>query len=242
MRVNEFSKDSILKRYERNIHALSVEDMHKLHVAKVCIVGCGGLGGYIAEILARIGVLHITIVDYDVFDESNLNRQLFSTEKVIGERKIDIAIDRIAAVNSQVKVHGVGEKLDEKNAAGIFAGHDVVVDALDNLTSRMVLIDTCEMLKIPVVHGSIAGWTGQVACLMPGSGAAKKLFGNIGGKRTNPDRGIEKDLGNLPFTASVVASIECAECVKIIVDKNAIVDALIQIDLFNGGYRLIPFA
>jgi len=222
-------------RYERNVNALSVEDVLKLHHAKVCVVGVGGLGGYVVEILARIGVLSITIVDYDVFEPNNLNRQLFSEESLLGNYKVDAAVGRIAKVNSDVAITSVKEKLTEHNAQEILAEHDVVIDALDNIQTRLMLAKACADLNIPMVHGSIAGWYGQVACVFPGDDTLEKIFGDV-----KAERGIEKELGNLPFTASAVASIQCAECVKILTGKHVERNAILQVDLLNGEYHAIP--
>jgi len=227
--------DLLKARYERNVNALSVEDVLKLHDAKVCVVGVGGLGGYVVEILARIGVLNITIVDYDVFEPNNLNRQLFSEEALIGSYKVDAAVQRMTKVNSDVVVNGIKKKLTKDNAREILAGHDVAVDALDNIQTRLMLASVCADLDIPMVHGSIAGWYGQVACVFPGDDMLEKIFGDV-----KAERGIERELGNLPFTASTIASIQCAECVKILTGKHVEKNAILQVDLLNGEYYTIP--
>jgi len=219
-------------RYARNIHALSANDVLLLHTKKVCVVGCGGLGGYIIETLARLGVLHITVVDYDVFELSNLNRQLFSEEGLIGSYKADAAVERIKKVNSDVKITGIKEKLTQKNAHEIIHRHDIVMDALDNMETRLLLADVCAELQIPMIHGAVAGWYGQVAAIFPGDDILQKLF-----KNTNINRGIEKELGNLPFTVAAVASIQCAECVKVLTGKNIKQNTLTTVDLLNNTIK-----
>ena len=221
-------------RYLRNVNALSEQDVLRLHRAKVCVVGVGGLGGYIVEILARIGVLQLTVVDYDVFEPNNLNRQLFSEEGLIGAYKADAAVARIGKVNSDVTVTAVKEKLTADNAAKILAGHDVVMDALDNVQARLMLADACAALGIPMVHGSIAGWFGQVAGVFPGDITMQRLFGDV-----KAQRGIEKKLGNLPFTASAIASFQCAECVKILIGEEVARNIILHIDLLNWQFHTI---
>jgi len=223
------------ERYSRNISALSIEDVLRLHTSKVCVVGGGGLGGYVVEILARIGVLNITLVDYDTFESNNLNRQLFSEEQLLGTYKVDAAISRITKVNSRVTLNGIKETLDENNALDILNGHDIVIDALDNIQTRLMLAKVCTSLSIPMVHGSIAGWFGQVAVVFPGDEILDIIFGDV-----KTERGIEKELGNLPFAASVVASIQCAECIKILTGKKVERNTLLQIDLLNSEYHSIP--
>ena len=215
-------------RYSRNIKALSAAESEALREKKVCVVGLGGLGGYVVEILARIGVLNITAVDYDVFEQSNLNRQLFSTEPYLGRPKADGAVERIRQVNSAVRINPVKEKFTETSAPDILRNHDCVVDALDNIQTRLVLEDACERLNIPLVHGSIAGWYGQVASIFPGERLLRKIY-----KNTKTERGGEKELGNLPFTASTIASMQAAEAVKILCGRATTRNALIQIDLLD---------
>jgi len=217
-------------RYSRNTNALSVKDVHALHAAKVCVVGGGGLGGYIVEILARVGVHHITLVDYDVFEPNNLNRQLFCEEALINMHKADAAQQRVAKVNSNVKFSAVKEKLTIHNAARLIHGHNIVMDALDNIESRLILGNACSAQNIPMIHGSIAGWYGQVAVIFPGSNILDKLYCDIAN-----EHGIERELGNLPFSASLVASLQCAECVKILTGKEAEYSVL-QIDMLRGEF------
>ena len=221
-------------RYSRNIRALSAAESESLRRKKVCLVGLGGLGGYVVEILARIGVLNITAVDYDVFEESNLNRQLFSTEALLGRPKTDGALERITQVNSGVRLNLVKEKLCEDNAVGIVRGHDCVVDALDNIPARLILEDVCETLNIPLVHGSIAGWFGQAACIFPGDRLLRRVY-----KNARTEKGVEKALGNLPFTASVIASLQAAEAVKILCGRQVVRNALVQVDLLNSEFNVI---
>ena len=221
-------------RYSRNIRALSAAESESLRRKKVCVVGLGGLGGYIVEILARIGVLNITAVDYDVFEESNLNRQLFSTEAFLGRPKTGGAMERIAQVNSSVRLNLVKEKLGEDNAAAIVQGHDCVVDALDNIPARLILEAACEAQNIPLVHGSIAGWFGQAACIFPGDRLLHKVY-----KNARAEKGVEKELGNLPFTASVIASIQAAETVKILCGRQVLRNALVQVDLLDSEFNVV---
>lgn len=221
-------------RYARNINAISVEELHILHTKKVCIVGAGGLGGYITEILSRLGILNITLIDDDVFDLNNLNRQLFSKESLIGHSKVAAAKARISEVNSNVQLNIMQKRMDADNANDIISGHDLVIDALDNIQSRFVLADTCNFLDIPMVHGAIAGWYGQVCCIYPGDKTLDFLYNR------NKEKGVETELGNLPFTASTIASLQCAQAVKILTNKGDIIrNSVLQIDLLNGEYTTL---
>ena len=220
------------KRYARNITAISPEQLQALHSKKVCVVGGGGLGGYIVEILARIGILNITLIDNDVFDDNNLNRQLFSKESLLGKSKVAAAKERIAEVNSTVNLTTYNEMLTTDNAKSMLADHDLVMDALDNIQTRLMLMQTCKELGIPMVHGAIAGWHGQITSIFPGDDTLDLLY-----KNQDSEKGVEIELGNLPFTASTTASLQCAEAIKILTGKGSpIRNAVLQIDLLNNDY------
>jgi molybdopterin/thiamine biosynthesis adenylyltransferase len=229
------SKSVISERYSRNLHALSAGDTDLLHSKKVCVIGCGGLGGYIIEILARIGIGSITAVDCDVFDVSNLNRQLFCQESLIGKSKAQAAADRVADINSEVNINALNVRFDEMSGEDLLNGHDIVMDALDNINTRRVLCRICAKLSIPLVHGSIAGWYGQVASIFPGDDTIDKIYPNL-----SKDKGIESTLGNLPFTASAVASLQCAECIKILTGRGSVLGKkLLRVDLLSCEFNEI---
>lgn len=221
-----------MKRYERNMMALSPEENDKLKHFKVCVIGCGGLGGYVIESLGRIGIGHMTAVDGDVFDESNLNRQLLSSEDVIGKSKAEIAKVRMKSVNSNVKVNVVSEYVKEDNCESILKGHDIIIDALDNIKTRILIEKSAQKLKIPLVHGAIAGWYGQVSVIMP----EKPFYGKIYNEDIN--KGVETELGNLPFTAAATASVQAAEAIKVLLKKGENLSGkLLTIDLLSQEYE-----
>ena len=222
----------MLKRYERNMTALSAEENERLKHCKVCVIGCGGLGGYVIEHLGRIGVGHITAVDGDVFEESNLNRQLLSDESVLGKSKAETAKNRMKNVNSTINVRAGNEYLTKDNSEEILKGHDIVIDALDNITTRLIIEEEAQKLKIPLVHGAIAGWYGQVSVILPGSPMYGKIYPEGAAK------GVETRLGNLPFTAAVTASVQAAEAVKVLLGRSEVLAGkLLTIDLLSQDYE-----
>lgn len=225
----------LAKRYERNLGLLTPRENENLKSAKVCVIGCGGLGGYIIEELARLGIGNITAVDGDVFQESNLNRQLFSTEAALGKSKAQAAEERIHAVNSEVNIRTIHTFLTEENAAQLIEPDcQVVIDALDNIGGRRILEKHCCLKNIPLVHGAIAGWHGQVAVIMPGDKVFDQLY------PANAERGAELETGNPAFTPAVVASIQVSEALKIILGREGVLrNKLLTIDLLEHEYEVI---
>jgi len=212
--------------------ALSAGENERLKEFKVCVIGCGGLGGYIIEFLGRLGVGSITAVDGDVFEESNLNRQLLSDENALGTSKAEAAKSRMKKVNSGIKVKAINEYLTEKNSEKIIKGHDIVMDALDNIATRVIIEKEAQKLKIPLVHGAIAGWYGQVSVIMPGSPVYAGIY------QGGAAEGVENELGNLPFTAAAVASVQAAEAVKVLLGRSGVISGkLLTIDLLSQEYE-----
>ncbi len=223
-----------MQRYARNMKTLSLEENNSLKHFKVCVVGCGGLGGYIIEELGRIGIGSITAVDGDVFEESNLNRQLLSSVDNLGNSKAEAAEFRMRKVNPMIKVTAVCKRLDMKNGPDILAGHDIVLDALDNIESRLTLEKLAEQAQIPLVHGAIAGWFGQVTTILPGDRTLSLLY------PADESRGIEKELGNPSFTPALVASIQVAEAVKLLIRRGETLRRkLLIINLLEQEYEVI---
>ena len=148
---------SLVERYTRNMNALSEKECLSLHDKRVCVVGCGGLGGYVISALARVGVGGIDVVDSDCFEETNLNRQLFSRESNLGQPKVEVCADMVSEVNSEIKVNALQVKLEEANASEIINGADCVVDCLDNFEARFWLAHACQEAKLPIIYGAIAG-------------------------------------------------------------------------------------
>lgn len=201
------------RRYHRNLGLLGLHGQARLLEAKVGVAGLGGLGGLLTETLARAGVGRLVLTDPDSFADNNLNRQAFSTEDNLGRPKVEEAAARLARINSavEVEVHQVEGDRDEFER--LFAGAAVVCDALDNLPARFALLDAARRLRVPFVHGAIAGMTGQVTTVFPEDPGLEVLYGP---PREAPSRGVETVLGNPSPTPPMIAALEAQEVVKIV--------------------------
>lgn len=218
-------------RYIRNIPALTESECLALQEKHVLIVGCGGLGGHILDQLARLGVGHIRVVDGDVFDATNLNRQLLSTVPLLGSHKAKAAADHIARVNPNITAEAVDAFLTEENASFLLAGCDVVLDALDNIPSRKVLAAACARAGIPYVYGAIQGWVAQAAISMPGDRLIDILY---------PEEIEIRDKSVLSFTPALCASLQTALCVKLLLGKPVETGTIFYFDLSDLGFEKIP--
>jgi molybdopterin/thiamine biosynthesis adenylyltransferase len=204
-------------RYQRNRHMISIPQQLKLLRSKAAVVGCGGLGGYILEELARLGVGRIAAIDPDVFEEHNLNRQLLSSVENLGRAKVEAAEERVRRINPAVRLQPIREAFSRDNGAKLFGGMDVVIDAVDSIPVRLELAEACDRLKIPLVHGAIAGWYGHITTAYPGEDSVAKIYRHFKG-----GKGIEQTLGNPSFTPAVVASLEAAEACKVLLGEGTL--------------------
>ena len=184
-------------RYIRNVPALTEDECALLHTKRVLVVGCGGLGGHLINLLSRVGVGNLRIVDGDVFEDTNLNRQLFSEVPVLGTSKARAAAERIQRINPDVTVETVETFLTEENAENLIQGCHVVMDALDNVDGRRILAAACKKAGVPLVYGAISGWVAQAAVSMPGDGLIEKLY---------PEDVLIRDKSVLSFTPALCAS------------------------------------
>lgn len=203
-------------RYERNLGTVGWEGQSKLLESTVAVVGAGGLGGWVIEGLARMGVGRLIVIDGDVFAENNLNRQALCTEATLGRPKAEVATERVAAVNAAVEVTVYVRLATAENMAHLLHGAQVVVDALDSLPTRLVLQDACRALGVPMVHGAIAGYMGQVTTIFPGDAGLRALYGDV-----VPEHGIERQLGNPAGTPLMVAAWQVQETIKLLLDSGS---------------------
>lgn len=223
----------IRERHSRNIPALSVQDMEKLAGSKVLVVGCGGLGGNIIEYLARTGVGSLTVVDGDVFEASNLNRQILSTSENLGQKKAMAAAERVKAIDPSIDVTPVCEFLTKENASALMADADLVVDALDNAAARLVLEDAAAEAGLAIVHGAICGWDLQAMLVPPGSGLLHQMY---------TEDYVPATKTSLPFTPAVCAAIESAVAVRYLCGLGNELDrSLLVGSLTDMNFDIIQF-
>ena len=218
-------------RYARNIPALTEAECRILRQKRILVAGCGGLGGHIIDQLARIGVGSLRVVDGDVFEASNLNRQLLSSVPLLGISKAGAAAEHIARVNPEVIADPAECFLSEDNVKDLVGGCDVVMDALDNIASRKILASACAEAEIPYIYGAISGWVAQAAVSMPGDNLMEKLY---------PEGTVLRDKSVLSFTPALCASLQVSLCVKLLTGRPVETGAVYYFDLLNQEFETIP--
>ncbi len=205
------------ERYSRHmlVPEIGAEGQQKLLDAKVLLLGAGGLGSPTALYLAAAGVGTLGIVDDDVVDLSNLQRQVIHTTERVGVPKVDSAEESIRALNPDVKVVKYPVRIDASNIMEIIEGYDVIVDGVDNFPTRYLLNDATVRLQIPVVSASILGFDGQLSVFKPYEGPCYRcLFREPPPAELAPSCGANGVLGVLPGTMGL---LQATEVVKLIV-------------------------
>ncbi|MEJ7730558.1 MAG: molybdopterin-synthase adenylyltransferase MoeB [Polyangiaceae bacterium] len=218
-------------RYSRHILLPEVGEagQAKLLASKVLLLGAGGLGSPAALYLAAAGVGTLGLVDADVVDASNLQRQVLHATSRIGAFKVDSAETAIKDLNPDVKVVKFQERVDSSNVERIFSGFDVVVDGCDNFPTRYLVNDASVFMKKPVVHGSIFRFEGQVTTFVPGSGGPcyRCLYPEPPPPALAPSCQEAGVLGILP---GIIGVLQATEAIKLVLGKG---------DLLNG--RLLTY-
>jgi molybdopterin/thiamine biosynthesis adenylyltransferase/rhodanese-related sulfurtransferase len=205
------------QRYSRHflLPEIGEDGQRKLLDAKVLLLGAGGLGSPTALYLAAAGVGTLGIVDDDVVDVSNLQRQVIHTTDRVGVPKVDSAEESIKAINPDVDVVKYQERLDSSNIMEIIEGYDVIVDGVDNFPTRYLLNDATVRLKIPVVSASILGFDGQLSVFAPYDGPCYRcLYPVPPPAELAPSCGANGVLGVLPGTMGL---LQATEVVKLVV-------------------------
>jgi len=218
----------IVEQFKNNTGILSKTDLTFISHHKGIIVGVGGLGGNVANNLVRLGIGELLLIDFDTFDLSNLNRQLFSNHNNIGSSKVNVLHERLTEINPLCIIN-ILEKRIEDVAIDIMSGYDFIIDAVDTPKTKVLISDIADKLQLPLLHGSCAGWYGQVGWILPGCKLINETYGNN-------ESGLEKELLNPSFTPSVIAGVMCSEYAKFVKrDKETVINEFVLIDILTNS-------
>lgn len=220
--------------FSRNIGAISAEQQRSLQQKKAAVIGCGGLGGHVIEHLVRLGVGCIHCFDPDVFSLSNCNRQINAGMDTLGRHKAEVAARRSASIHSYTRVVPFPVDFRSPLAGDAFAV-DVVIDCLDTVQARRDLSGRCTQDRLPLVHGAVNGWCGQVGVQPPGGNLISRLYPKHAA--TDP----EAPPSVIACTVALVASLQAAESLKLLLGvPSDLDDAWMFIDLKHSEFIINP--
>ncbi|MBN2109832.1 MAG: HesA/MoeB/ThiF family protein [Methanosarcinaceae archaeon] len=213
-----------LERYSRQIMLFGEKGQKCLKDARVFIAGAGGLGCPVALYLAVAGVGHLRLVDRDVVDRSNLNRQVLHWEQDIGKEKVLSVKEKLHSVNPDIDVEVFARTIDKSNIYGFTEDADVIVDAMDNYATRYLLNQVSQERCIPLIHGAVRGFDGQATTIIPGKTACLNcLFPSAPPDEVFPVVGA---------TAGIIAMVQANEVIKYLVGTGELLAGRLLI--WNG--------
>ncbi|HLW00940.1 MAG TPA: molybdopterin-synthase adenylyltransferase MoeB [Ktedonobacterales bacterium] len=226
------------KRYSRHLLVPEVGEQGQLKLldAKVLLIGAGGLGSPAAYYLAAAGVGTLGIIDADIVDESNLQRQILHNTSRIGRLKVDSARETIEALNPDVKVVAINDRLTKENVAELVAEYDLIVDGTDNFPTRYLLNDASVIARKPVIHGSVFRFEGQLTVFKPYDGPCYRcLYPEPPPMALAPSCAEAGVLGILP---GIVGMLQASEAIKLILEKGEpLVGRLLTFDALNAEFQ-----
>lgn len=229
MSVNE--KNGIYwEMITRQKELINKKEQLKIKKSKITIIGCGGIGGAVIEMLARMGAENLLIIDKDSFDVSNLNRQLMSSSSNIGKSKALTTKERLLSINSNMDIDAFESEVNQENVDEILKGSSVVIDALDNLISRIIVCRCAYKIGIPFIHGAIHGTMGQVTTFTSKTPQYEEIF-KLPSHNEDLTEDIVKRIQKLNLNPppvigpvpNIVGCLQSFEAVKILTGKSNII-------------------
>ena len=227
----------------RQMSIVTRSEQERFKDAKITVIGCGGIGGETIEMLARMGVGELVLVDKDAFDLSNLNRQTLASIADLGLDKSAVAAEKVRLINPYVKTTIFNEHIDQTNIDKVIGDSDIVIDALDNVLTRVIVSRKAKEKGIAYVHGAIHGTMGQITVFLPNSEKTYEEMFNLPsiGKELNDETiealknvtsGVPPVIGPTP---TLIGCLEAFEAYKIItgVGKVTVAPKILTFDLLD---------
>ncbi|MBR2665522.1 HesA/MoeB/ThiF family protein [Methanobrevibacter sp.] len=229
----------------RQMSIVTRSEQERFKDAKITVIGCGGIGGETIEMLARMGIGELVLVDKDAFDLSNLNRQTMASIADLGLDKEAVAAEKVRLINPYVKVTTYNEHVDQSNIDKVIGDSDIVIDALDNVLTRVIVSRKAKEKGIPYIHGAIHGTLGQITVFLPNSdktyeemfnlpSLGKELDDETVAALKNVTSGVPPVIGPTP---NLIGCLEAMEAYKIItgVGKVTVAPKILTFDLLDLG-------
>lgn len=232
--------DAQLQRYSRNLLLKEVggSGQRRLQQSRVLVVGAGGLGSPAAMYLAAAGVGTIGLVDDDIVDLSNLQRQILHRTADVGVPKVDSARQTLTALNPETTVETYNLRLDESNAAALIADYDLIVSGVDNFPTRYAVNNACVAARKPLVEGGILRWVGTVLTVVPGAGPCYRcLYPNPPPPGSVPTC---QEAGVIGALAGVIGSMQGVEALKLLLNVGRpLTGRLLVYDGLHGEFQYV---
>ncbi len=227
-----------LDRYSRHLllPEVGLVGQRKLRDARVALIGAGGLGSPAALYLAAAGIGHLTLIDNDVVERSNLQRQIVHRDAAIGQLKVESARDTLLALNPDIRIDAVAERVVVNNVDALLSGHDVILDGCDNFATRYLVNDACVRFGLPLIYGAVERFTGQVAVFWSRDDGQPRscyrcLFPEPPPAAFAPNCAEAGVLGVLP---GLIGMLQATEAIKLVLNiGEPLIDCLLRVDVLR---------
>lgn len=211
---------------------MSESEMEKVASTRILLVGLGGLGGFVANSLARLGVKSLVLVDYDRFSTSNLNRQLFSSVDTLGKSKVDVLVGELKKVNPDIEITAFLDSVYNLDAS-VYEKVGMIIDAVDEIKTKLYLETVCEKHHLPLLHGAVGGWYGQLGISLPASHLLHDFYGAS-------KEGLEKTMGAPTFIPPIIANLMIAEFIKYFTHRTGVLsNQILMVDTLNHSEKIV---
>lgn len=233
--------EDTFSRYSRQIfiEEIGVEGQRKIDAAKVLVIGAGGLGSPVIQYLAAAGVGTLAVVDFDMLEMHNLNRQVIHTEKNIGKSKVESASEFVQSFNSSISFIPIKKRINVDNVEELIAPYDIVLDGSDNFETRYIVNDACVSLHKVLVYGSIFAHEGQAAVFnYEGSKNLRDIFPEPPAPEDVPNCDMFGVLGPLP---GIIGSMMAMHTLQVITGIETLSNHLIVVNTKNWEFIKIAF-
>lgn len=225
-------------RYQRSLEigGITQEQQEKLITSKVLVMGVGGLGSGVIMNLAALGVGQIKVVDNEVIEEHNFNRQLIHKYKNLGRAKVMSAKEWVQDFNPDIKVEIDKIKINELNYFNIIDGYDIIVDCFDSYESKYILNEIAQSHNMVLVHGSAQGFCGQVTTIVP------KQTGCLSCVVQKPDKFDNEPVCSLSPVVSVIAGLQAQEVLKVLTGcAQPLLNKFLMFDGYKSEFKILPY-
>lgn len=222
------------ERYLKNLYCFTEKENEKIHTFNACIIGCGAIGGYVAEMLARVGILNIAGIDYDQFETIDINNETSCHSTNIFEKKALETKKRVFNINPNVYFIPICDKVEKDNAIDLLAGNNIIFDATNDVTIKHILAETCSKLETPLISMNCSQWKGFISTILPYDNTMNNFYKYI---VENFDIENLSNFGNSSFVPTLMASISVSEALKVLLEKgNTLNKKVLDIDLLNMNF------
>ena len=218
--------------FEKNLDFLSEKMAEDIRNTKAAVIGTGALGQMTAHELVRLGFEQIVLMDDDLMEYSNFNRQLYAVHSTLGEYKANILAENLKDIKPDLRVDVHLKRLDDSGCLKYLEGCEILIDCVDHIPTKCYMEELAEQMNIPMIHGAVDGWFGQVTTIYPKDKVMKRLYPTW----------ITQERTALMPTVSIISSIQAAEAVKIAAGfdtENLLRHKVMFVDLLSNDFSYI---